>query len=125
MSRHRGTHSPKPSPFPIGVMRNSAIVILNPGILISRPPLASCVAVDYSRLAAGYDRSRADDRIDREYWLRGLIDVGEIEPGDRILDLGAGTGRFSRFLSEANPLVALDASRERLALARGKGAFAI
>lgn len=83
------------------------------------------MAVDYSRLAADYDRSRADDRIDREYWLRGLIEVGEIEPGDRILDLGAGTGRFSRLLSESNPVVALDASREMLAIARGKGPFAI
>lgn len=82
------------------------------------------MAVDYSRCAADYDRVRADDVVDREFWLRGLVDVGRIRAGERILDLGAGTGRFAKLLSATNPVVALDASREMLQVARGKGSFA-
>ena len=81
------------------------------------------MAVDYSRLAAEYDRGRADDALDRDYWLRGLREVGRIRPGQRVLDLGAGTGRFSRLFSETNDVVAVDPSREMLGLARGKGPF--
>ncbi len=81
------------------------------------------MAVDYSRLAAEYDRGRADDALDRDYWLRGLREVGRVRPGQRVLDLGAGTGRFSRLFSETNDVVALDPSREMLGVARGKGAF--
>ncbi len=83
------------------------------------------MAVDYSRLAAGYDRGRADDALDRDYWVRGLREVGQIRPGQRVLDLGAGTGRFSRLFSETNDVVALDPSREMLDVARGKGPFGI
>jgi len=83
------------------------------------------VAVDYSRRAAEYDRGRADEVLDREYWLRGLWEVGRIRPGQRVLDLGAGTGRFARLLSETNVVVALDPSREMLGVARGKGSFGI
>ncbi len=81
------------------------------------------MAVDYSRRAADYDDTRADDTVDREFWLRGLAEVGDIRPGQRILDLGAGTGRFARLLAATNPVVALDPSREMLAAARGKGPF--
>ncbi len=68
------------------------------------------MAVDYSRLTAEYDRGRADDALDRDYWLRGLREVGGIRPAQRVLDLGAGTGRFSRLFSETNNVVALDLS---------------
>jgi len=81
------------------------------------------VAVDYSRLTAEYDRGRADDALDRDYWLRGLREVGGIRPAQRVLDLGAGTGRFSRLFSETNNVVALDLSREMLGVAHGKGPF--
>lgn len=96
---------------------------VDPGILISRPPLASCVGVDYSRRAAEYDCSRADETLDRDFWLRGLFDLGDLRRGERILDVGAGTGRFARLLSESNRVVALDASREMLEAGRGKGPF--
>lgn len=83
------------------------------------------MAVDYSRLAAEYDRGRADDALDRDYWLRGLREVGRIRPEQRILDLGAGTGRFSRLFSQTNNVVALDPSSEMLDVAHGKGPFAV
>lgn len=82
------------------------------------------MTIDYSRHAAEYDRARADDVVDQEFWLRGLLEVGGILPGASILDLGAGTGRFAKLLSATNPVAALDASREMLRVAQGKGSFA-
>ena len=81
------------------------------------------MAIDYSRRAPDYDTVRADDATDRSFWLRGLLEVGEIQPGERVLDIGAGTGRFSALLQATNPVVAFDRSAEMLAVARAKGAF--
>jgi len=81
------------------------------------------VAVDYSRHAAEYDRTRADEALDRDYWLRGLIDLGDLKSGERILDIGAGTGRFAKLLAGTNRVVALDSSREMLEAGGGKGPF--
>ena len=63
--------------------------------------------MDYSRRAADYDRVRADETTDREFWLRGFIDVGGLRDREHILDVGAGTGRFAKLLCETNPVVAL------------------
>ncbi len=79
--------------------------------------------VDYARLAADYDAVRGSEEVDRTYWFAGLSDVGPIRRGDRILDLGAGTGRFSRLAAEVGPTVAFDLSRDMLGRARGKGPF--
>lgn len=81
------------------------------------------MAVDYSRRATDYDDVRADDATDRGFWLRGLVEIGKIRPGERVLDLGAGTGRFAFLLHPTNPVVALDSSLEMLAVAHTKGPF--
>lgn len=81
------------------------------------------MAVDYSRHAADYDRVRADEITDREFWLRGLVEVGGLRNGERVLDLGAGTGRFAKLLSAKNRVVALDSSEAMLRVARAKGPF--
>jgi len=52
-----------------------------------------------------------------------LVEVGHIRGGERVLDFGAGTGRFAALLSATNPVVALDPSREMLEVARAKAAF--
>ncbi len=79
--------------------------------------------VDYARLAPDYDAARGDDRVDREYWLPALVAAGRLGPGQRVLDLGAGTGRFARLIGEFARVVALDLSPEMLARARTKGTF--
>ena len=81
--------------------------------------------VDYSRLAADYDAVRGSEAVDRGYWFAGLSEVGRLRRGDRILDLGAGTGRFSRYAAEVGGVVAMDVSTDMLSRARGKGPFAL
>src|SRR3989442_7449399 len=61
--------------------------------------------------------------MDREFWLRGLVEVGRLRDGERVLDLGAGTGRFAQLLSTTNRVVALDSSDAMLRIAREKGPF--
>jgi ubiquinone/menaquinone biosynthesis C-methylase UbiE len=109
----------------VGETLNSAIVIRDLGTLICRVPLARFVpAVDYSRLAADYDAVRGSEDLDRAYWFAALAEVGHLQPGERILDLGAGTGRFSRFAAERGPVVAVDCSWDMLLQAHRKGPFA-
>lgn len=81
------------------------------------------MTVDYSRRAADYDQVRADETTDREFWLRGLIEVGGLKNRERVLDVGAGTGRFAKLLCETNPVVALDPEWAMLKIARTKGPF--
>ncbi len=106
-------------------MLNSAIVIVLLVTLISRPALARCVSVDYSRMAKDYDAVRGSAAVDRRYWLRALVEVGRLRPGDHILDLGAGTGRFSALLAESARVVAADISLPMLEEARPKSGFAV
>lgn len=81
------------------------------------------MAVDYARLADAYDAVRGDERVDREFWFQALAEVGRLRPGERVLDLGAGTGRFAKFASESARVTALDASLDMLQKARAKGGF--
>ena len=81
------------------------------------------MSVDYSRLAADYDAVRGSEDVDRAFWFAGLVDLGRLKKGERILDLGAGTGRFARFAAELGSTVAVDRSGDMLAQAKGKGPF--
>lgn len=76
-------------------------------------------------MAQDYDAVRGNADLDRDFWFPGLVEVGHLERGDRILDLGAGTGRFSQLASELGETVAFDLSWEMLSRARGKASFAI
>jgi ubiquinone/menaquinone biosynthesis C-methylase UbiE len=78
------------------------------------------VSVDFTRLAASYDRIRPVD----ENW-RHVFDLVVREAdlrGRRVLDLGCGTGRFSAALAEQDiaRVWGVDASEAMLAVAREK-----
>ncbi len=79
--------------------------------------------MDYAKLAPDYDAVRGSGALDRDYWFAGLRDVGRLRAGDRILDLGAGTGRFSQFAAEMGTVVAADVSLDMLGRSRDKGSF--
>ncbi len=79
--------------------------------------------VDYARLAKDYDAVRGSEAMDRAYWFAGLADLGCLQRGERVLDLGAGTGRFARLAAEVSRVVAADLSLDMLSHARGKGTF--
>ncbi len=79
--------------------------------------------MDYAKLAPDYDAVRGSGALDRDYWFAGLRDIGRLRTGDRILDLGAGTGRFSKLAAELGAVVAADASLDMLAQSRDKGSF--
>ncbi len=76
-------------------------------------------------MAQDYDDVRGNADLDRDFWFAGLVETGRIQAGERILDLGAGTGRFSYLASALGPTVAVDRSPEMLSKARGKGPFAM
>lgn len=76
----------------------------------------------FSELAGEWEagHSRADERAD----LARLVELFSLEPGDRVLDAGCGTGRLLPFLHSAvGPrgwIVELDFSAEMLRLGRMK-----
>lgn len=81
------------------------------------------MAIDYAGRARDYDAVRADLEVDRGFWLAGLRDLGRIRRGERVLDLGAGTGRFAALLHPQHRVVAVDTSLEMLKVANTKAAF--
>jgi SAM-dependent methyltransferase len=76
------------------------------------------VSVDFGRLAPVYDRIRpVDDNWRRVYDL--VVAEADLR-GQRVLDLGCGTGRLSKELAEGGVarVWGVDASQEMLAVAR-------
>jgi ubiquinone/menaquinone biosynthesis C-methylase UbiE len=72
----------------------------------------------YERLAKNYDDTWSH-RPDYVAWMnQRVFDRLRIEPGDRVADIGAGTGLFLRSLVEhvtdENPIVCIDPSRSML-----------
>lgn len=79
------------------------------------------MAVDYSDLAATYDRTRSRAGEVEGFWMPAIDRLVGLQSGARILDIGCGTGRLAVPLSGTHRVVGLDPSRDMLAMARGKG----
>src|SRR2546427_9254135 len=89
MSRARATYLETLVPFPIGVMLNSASMApARPGGLIRLGAVHGPVAVDYSGLAATYDRARSRETEVREFWVPSVLRLGGFTAGSA--GLGAG-----------------------------------
>src|SRR2546427_2509106 len=91
MSRARATYLETLVPFPIGVMLNSASMApARPGGLIRLGAVHGPVAVDYSGLAATYDRARSRETEVREFWVPSVLRLGGITAGPPGLRRGGG-----------------------------------
>lgn len=78
------------------------------------------MVVDYDQLADAYDRYRSQDDELLSVWLDGVRRYGKTRCGQRILDVGAGTGRFAAPLSKECYVVGIDRSRRMLYKALSK-----
>lgn len=81
----------------------------------------------YDQLAPTYGHARRLDAPVEARWLKLLARHLRLGPGARVLDLGCGTGRFSRPLAErlACRVVGLDLSTAMLRQARVKAAHGL
>src|SRR3989442_15743543 len=91
MSRARATYLETLGPFPIGVMLNSASMApARPGGLIRLGAVHGPVAVDYSGLAATYDRARSRETGGRGFWVPSVLRLGGVPAGARGAPRGGG-----------------------------------
>jgi ubiquinone/menaquinone biosynthesis C-methylase UbiE len=77
---------------------------------------------DYSKIAAGYDRSRRLTDRNLDLWIEVISQHSPSLDGARLLDLGCGTGRFTLPLAArlGCRLVGADSSMEMLKVATRK-----
>ena len=80
------------------------------------------IKADYSKIASFYDKGRSLSEQNTVMWLNLISNLSGASKGDRVLDLGCGTGRFS--LAMANQLefdvTGADSSIEMLTKAKQK-----
>ena len=77
---------------------------------------------DYSQIASLYDKGRTISEQNIDLWLRAIARLSGGSEGDRVLDLGCGTGRFSIPMATklGYRVTGVDFSAEMLEVARGK-----
>jgi len=75
---------------------------------------------DYSRISKDYDcyRSFSDELMDK--YLTNFVDLANLHGREKILDGGAGTGRFSLPLSKNFKVTAIDCSKEMIQIGHQK-----
>ena len=77
---------------------------------------------DYSTIASRYDKVREMRRENIDVWVSALSEYGKIEAMSDVLEIGAGTGRFTMPLYQKihAHITALDPSEDMLNIARSK-----
>ena len=76
---------------------------------------------DYSRTSEEFDRYRAFSPEIMDRYISNIADLANLHGGEKVLDGGAGTGRFSLPLSSKYRVTALDCSREMMEKGKAKG----
>ena len=76
---------------------------------------------DYSRVSEEFDRYRSFSQDIMDRYISTIVDLANLHGGEKILDGGAGTGRFSMPLSTKYRVTALDCSREMIEKGKAKG----
>lgn len=75
---------------------------------------------DYTAASENYDRYRSFEPTILKRYLDNFLELANLHGGEKILDGGAGTGRFSVPLSEQHRVTALDSSKEMIEKGRAK-----
>jgi ubiquinone/menaquinone biosynthesis C-methylase UbiE len=80
------------------------------------------IKADYSKIASFYDKGRSLSEQNTAVWLNLISKLSKASEGDRALDLGCGTGRFSLPMAKQLNLevTGADSSEEMLAKAKQK-----
>lgn len=78
--------------------------------------------VDYSEIAPYYDKVRITSPEILNFWASKIAHYGSIDKDSKVLDIGCGTGRFSKALAEITgaQVYAIDPSQEMLDKAKKK-----
>jgi ubiquinone/menaquinone biosynthesis C-methylase UbiE len=85
------------------------------------------MSVDYDDIAHTYDAGRFYSPEKTRFWLDKLVELGDLRPGSRVLDIGCGTGRYALPLAEdlSCRVYGLDISKKMLEEARTKPGAAL
>ena len=91
----------------------------------TRDPHGERVSALFTRIARRYDRMNRLMTFDQDqHWRRLAAKCAALKPGDRVLDLGAGTGDLSLAILRSEPsttVVSADFNPRMLAGGKGKG----
>lgn len=84
-------------------------------LLEGRPSVSGTAEEHYARLASSYDENWAYSPGFISWMAGSILDRLDLQPEDRVVDLGCGTGLYSKILADqVDQVVCVDPSAEML-----------